>query len=263
MFEIAALSVCLGLKMAVQKTEAIVIRSYPLSDSSKILTFYTKEFGKVRAVAKGAKNTKSKFRGNVELLNHGLLVFFEKPNRDLQNVNEFDLINCFDQLKQDFDQTTYACYCSELVDAIESEGDANPDVFDLLICALKTLPYTKDIPLFARMFELCLLNETGYMPLFSHCIACSQSLTDVPAKFSDRLGGLICWNCRSQDLHSISISLESINLLKTLQQADISSPYYVQVSQQNHQELKMVLSSLIACQTQRQIKSLQFIENLK
>ncbi|SVD53078.1 uncharacterized protein METZ01_LOCUS405932, partial [marine metagenome] len=83
------------------------------------------------------------------------------------------------------------------------------------------------------------------------------------ARFSDRLGGLICWNCRSQAIHSISISLESINLLKTLQQADISSPYYVQVSQQNHQELKMVLSSLIACQTQRQIKSLQFIENLK
>ncbi|MEE3195064.1 MAG: DNA repair protein RecO [Candidatus Poribacteria bacterium] len=83
--------------MAVQKTEAIVIRSYPLSDSSKILTFYTKEFGKVRAVAKGAKHTKSKFRGNVELLNHGWLVLFEKPNRARQTVNEVDLSNCCDQ----------------------------------------------------------------------------------------------------------------------------------------------------------------------
>ena len=249
--------------MAVQKTEAIVIRSYPLSDSSKILTFYTKEFGKVRAVAKGAKRAKSKFRGNVELLNHGLLVFFEKPNRDLQNVNEFDLIDCFDQLKQDFDQTIYACYCSELVDAIESEGNANQDVFNLLIRALKVLPYAKDIPLLARIFELRLLDKTGYTPLFSHCIACSEFLIDVPTKFSDRLSGLICWDCRSQDLHSISVSAESIDLLKTLQQTDLSSTSHVQVSQQTHQELKTVLSSLIACQTQRQIKSLQFIENLK
>jgi len=249
--------------MAVQKTEAIIIRSYPLSDASKILTFYTREFGKVRAVAKGAKRAKSKFRGNVELLNHGLLVFFEKPNRDLQNVNEFDLIDCFDQLKQDFDQTIYACYCSELVDAIESEGGANQDVFNLLIRAFKMLPCTKDIPLLARIFELCLLDKAGYMPIFSHCIVCSELLVDVAARFSDRLGGLICWNCRGQDLHSVSISSESIELLKTLQQIDMSSASRVQASQQNHQELKMVLSSLIACQTQRQIKSLKFIENLK
>ena len=249
--------------MAVKKTEAIVIRSYPLGDSSKILTFYTKEFGKVRAVAKGAKRTKSKFRGNVELLNHGFLVFFEKPNRDLQNVNEFDLINCFGQLKQDFDQTTYACYCSELVDAIEFEGGVNQGVFSLLIDTFKALPAAKDILLLVRTFELCLLNETGYMPLFSHCISCSDLLIDTPAKFSDRLGGLICLTCRRQDLHSVSISLESIKLLKTLQQTDISAPYEAQVSPKNHQELKTVLFSLIANQTQKQIKSLQFIENLK
>ena len=107
--------------MPVQKTHAIVIRSYPLGEFDKIIIFYTADFGKVRAVARGVKRPKSRFGGSLELLNCGSLVFFERPNKDLQIVNDFDLIDAFDGIKADFDRTIYGCYLAELVDAIESD----------------------------------------------------------------------------------------------------------------------------------------------
>ena len=248
--------------MPVQKTSAIVIRFFPLGEFDKIITFYTADFGKIRAVARGVRRPKSRFGGSLELLNYGTLVFFERPNKDLQIINDFDLIDPFDGIKADFDRTTYGCYLAELVDAIESDHSMNQRIFHLLRRAFETLAQIDDIPLFARAFELQLLGLGGYAPQLSRCVSCSDAFRGSTLHFSSRLGGLLCVECAGQDANAMSIARGSCELMKQLQKSGLSRLGRLRASSLNHRELKFVLSTFISYHTERSLKSLEFIKNL-
>ena len=248
--------------MPVQKTDAIVIRSFPLGEFDKIITFYTADFGKVKAVARGARRPKNRFRGSLELLNYGMLVFFERPNKDLQIINDFDLIDAFDGIKADFDRTAYGCYLAELVGAIESEQSVNQQVFHLLRCAFDLLGRIDDMALLARTFEVQLLGLAGYAPQLSQCVVCAQSFHGTTLHFSSRLGGLLCAKCAHRDANAISMARGSCELMKQLQKSDLPHLTRLRASALNHRELKFALSTFISYHIERDLKSLEFIENL-
>lgn len=261
--------------MPAQKTQAIVIRAFPLRDAHKIITFYTPDFGKVKAVAYGVKSPKSKLSGSLELLNHGMLLFNYRENRDLQNLSGFELIEGFDGIRDDFTRITYGCYFAELVDAIASEGDANPEIFDLLRNTYQFLVDTDDVPLLARVFEIKFLDLAGYAPQLFHCANCSSVVRPIFVKdtqgvsssasvmlFSVRHGGLLCENCQHRDTSAFSIAPGSCELLKTLRKSELNRLNRIRASTRNHRELKLVLGSFIQYHTERNLKSLKFIESV-
>ncbi len=260
--------------MPAQKTEAIVIRTYPLRDAHKIITFYTPDFGRVKAVAYGVKSPKSKLSGRLELLNHGMLLFNYRENRDLQNLSSFELIEGFDGIRDDFTRITYGCYLAELVDAIASEGDANPEIFHLLQNTYHVLTDIEDVALLARVFEIKFLDLAGYAPQLSHCANCGSNVNRPYLKnkqgtpvmlFSVRQGGMLCNNCKNRDTSAYSITPGSCELLKTLRQlklAELEKINRLRASTLNHRELKLVLCSFIRYHTERNLKSLKFIESV-
>lgn len=261
--------------MSVQKTQAIVIRTFPLREAHKIITFYTPNFGKVQAVAYGVKSPKSKLSGSLELLNHGMLLFNYRENRNLQSLTGFDLIEGFDGIRTDFARITYGCYLAELVDAIASEGDANPGIFDLLRNTYHFLTDTDDVTLLIRFFEIKFLDLAGYAPQLSQCANCGSVVTASPVKstqsasttaylmsFSVRHGGLLCGDCQQRDTSAFSIAPGSCQLLKTLRRTELSKLSRIRASTRNHRELKLVLSSFIQYHTERNLKSLKFIESV-
>ncbi|MDE0485139.1 MAG: DNA repair protein RecO [Candidatus Poribacteria bacterium] len=257
--------------MPTQKTQAIVIRAFPLREAHKIITFYTPDFGKVKTMAYGVKSPKSKLSGSLELLNHGMLLFNYRENRDLQSLTGFDLIEGFDGIRTDFERITYGCYLAELVDAIASEGDANPEIFDLLRRTYQFLTDTDDVVLLARIFEIKFLDLAGYAPQLSQCANCGAVVTASPAKntqgatmmfFSVRHGGLLCGDCQHRDTSAFSIAPGSCELLKTLRKSELGKLSRIRASTRNHRELKLVLSSFIQYHTERNLKSLKFIESV-
>lgn len=250
-------------KMPVQKTHAIVIRSFSLGEYDKIITLYTANFGKVRAVARGSRRPKNRFGGSLELFNCGMLVFFERPHKDLQIINNFDLIDTFDDIKADFDRTAYACYLAELVDSIESEHSADENIFNLLRYAFNTLGDVADLRLFARAFELKFLDLAGYAPQLSYCVVCDLPTEHHPLHFSPRLGGLLCGECLGMDTDARTIVRGSCELMKHLRKSDLADLNRLRASERNHSEIKLVLSRFIAYHTERTLKSLAFIENIE
>ena len=257
--------------MPAQKTEAIVIRTYPLRDAHKIITFYTPDFGRVKAVAYGVKSPKSKLSGRLELLNHGMLLFNYRENRDLQNLSSFELIEGFDGIRDDFTRITYGCYLAELVDAIASEGDANPEIFHLLQNTYHLLTDIEDVALLVRSFEIKFLDLAGYAPQLSHCANCGSNVNRPYFKdkqgtpvmlFSVPQGGMLCNNCKNRDTSAYSITPGSCELLKTLRQSELDKIKRIRASTRNHRELKLVLSSFIRYHTERNLKSLRFIESV-
>ena len=256
--------------MPAQKTEAIVIRTYPLRDTHKIITFYTPDFGRVKAVAYGVKSPKSKLSGRLELLNHGMLMFNHRENRDLQSLSGFELIEGFDGIRDDFARITYGCYLAELVDAIAAEGDANPEIFHLLQNTYHLLADIEDVAMLARVFEIKFLDLAGYAPQLSQCANCGSNVTASATKtqgtpvmlFSVRHGGMLCNNCQHRDTSAYSITPGSCELLKTLRKSELEKIDRIRASTRNHRELKLILSSFIRYHTERNLKSLRFIESV-
>ena len=253
--------------MAAQKTQAIVIRTFPLQEFHKIITFYTPDFGKVKAVAYGVKSPKSRLSGSLELLNHGTLLFQHRENRELQNITDFNLIDGFDAIRSDFTRITYGCYFAELVDSIASEGIASPEIFNLLHTTYQALVHADDVPLLARGFEIKFLDCAGYGPELSRCVHCSSVVKGAPTvkfgiAFSVRYGGVLCSECKNRDGAAFTIAPGSCELLKVLRKSESERFKRIRASTRNHQELKRLLGSFIEYHTERTLKSLKFIESV-
>ena len=221
--------------MAAQKTQAIVIRTLPLQEFHKIITFYTPDFGKVKAVAYGIKSPKSRLGGSLELLNYGTLLFRHRENRELQNLTDFNLLNGFDAIRSDFTRITYACYFAELVDSSASEGIANPEIFDLLRTTFQSFVHADDIPLLARGFEIKFLDCTGYGPELARCVHCSADIKGLSVSgkseatgkfgiaFSIRYGGVLCSTCENRDGAAFTIAPGTCELLKMLRKIRVGT----------------------------------------
>ena len=253
--------------MAAQKTEAIVIRTFPLKEFHKIITFYTPDFGRIKAVAYGVKSPKSKLGGSLELLNHGTLIFQHRENRELQNITDFNLIDGFSAIRSDFTRITYGCYFAELVDSIASEGIANPEIFDLLQTTYQFLTHADDVPLLARGFEIKFLDCAGYGPELSRCVHCGSGVNGAATEkfgiaFSVRYGGVLCGDCKNRDGAAFTIAPGSCELLKMLRKSEWERFNRIRASIRNHKELKRALGSFIEYHTERNLKSLKFIESV-
>ena len=260
--------------MAAQKTQAIVIRTLPFQEFHKLITFYTPDFGKVKAVAYGVKSPKSRLGGSLELLNYGTLLFQHRENRELQNITDFNLLDGFDTMRSDFTCITYGCYFAELVDSITSEGVSNPEIFALLRTTYQFLAHVDDVSLLARGFETKFLDRVGYGPELSRCVHCSSTIkgTSVDEKseatnkfgvaFSVRYGGVLCGDCKNRDGAAFTIAPGSCELLKMLRKSEWDRFNRIRASTRNHKELKRVLGSFIEYHTERNLKSLKFIESV-
>lgn len=255
--------------MPLQRARAIVIRTQNLGETDKIITFYTPYFGKVRAVARGVRRPKSRFGGSLELLNYGELVFFERPNKDLQIINSFDIIDTFNKLRDNLTKTVYCFYIAELVGLVVSENDANPRTFRLLLHVLPSMGNVDDPELLTHAFELQLLALVGYKPELGRCVVCNNSMDKSPlgnrapiVHFVPRLGGIACRKCSSKESSAIKLSQGSCALMKRIQTLKFSNINRFRAYEQNCREIRFVISAFIAYHFERPIKSWELIDDV-
>jgi DNA repair protein RecO (recombination protein O) len=202
--------------MPLQTTEAIVIGGHNLGEADRIIPFFTRRLGKVRAVAKGARRVRSRFGGRLELFTLGQLVFFEWPNKTLHAINEFSVIEPFAPLKEDLGRLSRGAYLVELASAAVEDAEPNEEIFLLLRDAL-TLLVSQDDPKILRTVEIRLLRIAGYLLELYRCLVC-RSPVDPEAELaiSPGKGGLVCSKCRERAPDRLAISLESLTYLRSV-----------------------------------------------
>jgi DNA repair protein RecO (recombination protein O) len=201
--------------MPLQTTEAIVIGGHNLGEADRIIPFFTRKLGKVRAVARGARRVRSRYGGSLELFTLGQLVFFEWPNRTLHKINEFSVIEPFAGLKADLGRLGRGAYLVELAGASVEEGEPNEEIFLLLRDAL-TLLVLHDEPRVVRSFEIRLLRIVGYLLELYRCLVCRSVLEHGAASaISPTRGGLVCSKCFSRAPDNLPISVESLGFLRS------------------------------------------------
>lgn len=192
--------------MSLFKTEAVVLASWSLGEADKIIAFLTKEYGKVRGVAKGARRQKSKFGAALEPMTQGELIYFKKERQDLAKINSFDIINPYQALKEDLQLFAASAYLAELLNIALEEESPSPEIFDLLIHTIGFLSQGGSTPSLLRIFEIKLLKTLGYQPQLNHCLFCQQPPAAEKSFFSWADGGLVCEHCqgRAKSLRKIS-----------------------------------------------------------
>ena len=145
-------------------TSGIVLRTTDWSETSAIVTWFTRDLGKLRTVAKGAYRRKSPFSGKLDLFYLNDIVFIPSRHGDLHTLSECYIENPFPRIRERLDIFTAASYCCELVDlATEPEGPV-PELFELLAASLTALDEGRLTPLSVPLFELLALDCLGFRP---------------------------------------------------------------------------------------------------
>lgn len=187
--------------MPLVRDRCICLRKTEYSETSQILTLFSREYGVFRAIAKGAhRRTKagaSKFDGGVDYLEAGDAVFTHDPARDLATLTEWSLREGRLELRRTLRGMYLGLYAGELVGRLIEEHDAHPDLFDRLDATLSEFGTPRLEEAFLA-FQLDLLRETGYLAELTVCVACGNSVHSVngaAAYFSPGRGGIVCRNC--------------------------------------------------------------------
>ncbi len=179
--------------MPLHKTEAIVIRTIKLGEADKIVTLFTNELGKVRAVAKGVRRTKSRFGSALEPFTHINTSIFVKGSSSLYRMRDTGIIHSYHKIREDINKIAYGLYLLELVDRFLLEGDVNKGVFAFLKDTLNFLSEREEVREVFILFGLHFLRLSGYQYKFDRCISCGDD--PLIAFFSPYKGGLICNGC--------------------------------------------------------------------
>ena len=245
----------------VYKTQAIVLRQRKLGEADKIVTLYSSHNGKVDAVAKGVRRTKSRLAGHLEPLTFGSYLLAE--GRDLDIVTQAETVDAFPLLRGDLERISRGLYCAELVDRLTPErSEANP-IFRLLLETLGDLDSSTEYELVTRRFELRLLGELGYRPSFIDCAVCSRRLEPVTNFWSVDVGGAICPSCADDSLRLAPLSVDVLKMLRLLQRSPYEEVARVRVSAALATELESCLGDYVRYVLEREVRSARFVETLR
>jgi len=143
----------------VYKTEGIILKRKNFGEADKILTIFSKHYGKIKAIAKGIRKVTSKKAGVLELFNHCKLVLAK--GKDLDIITEAQVINNFSSWRKDLNKVGTAWYFCELIDKLTAESQVNRNLFELLKNYLENIAKTNTSQ-FIRSFEEHLLNQLGF-----------------------------------------------------------------------------------------------------
>jgi DNA repair protein RecO (recombination protein O) len=243
------------------QTEAIIIKRIKLGEADRILTLYTPELGKLKAVAKGTRRPKSKLGGHVELLTHSRLMLARGRNLDI--ITQAQTIDNFLPIKDDLELISQGLYIAELVDSFAGEHIEDRRLFDLLLETLKQLSQSKDCELILRYFELHLLHHLGYRPQLQYCTNCNSSLKPESNFFSPIQGGVLCHNCGFHEPAAYPLSLNALKVLRLWQNCNFTAAKKVKIKRELASELEQLMREYIKYLLEKQLKSTAWLDKLK
>ncbi|WP_047154954.1 DNA repair protein RecO [Aneurinibacillus tyrosinisolvens] len=241
------------------KAEGIVVRTTDYGEANKILTVYTREAGKISIMARGAKKSKSRFTAVAQLFTYGYFLY--QAGSGMGSLQQGDLLNSFRVIREDLTKTAYAVYLVELLDKMTEDKEPNRPLFELLLSALRWIEEGKDMEIVTRLFEVKMLQASGYRPRLEACVRCG--IIDAPFFFSVGEGGLQCQACHGHDPHLIAIGPGAVKILRLFQHISMDQLGNIRVKQETKDQLRKVMYAFIEEHTGMYLKSRKFLDQLE
>jgi DNA repair protein RecO (recombination protein O) len=200
--------------MSSEKATAIVLRLVEFSETSSVITLFTREFGKIRVLAKGARRPKGPFDSALDLLGLCRIVFLRKSSDALDLLTEAKLERRFRPPGGGLSNLYAAYYVAELLNELTDDYDPHPELFDAADRTLAALHTSNAVAPVLLRFELTALRVLGHLPALETCAECGTPVKAVGRiPFSQVAGGVLCPSCRAGQRQIIAISAAALKML--------------------------------------------------
>ncbi len=250
--------------MPLHTTPAIVIRSLPYGESDKIVTFFTKGFGKLKAIAKGARRSKKRFQNALDLFTYVRLIFFEREAVGLARAESCDILNSFPNIRENLRKIIYGNYFLELINEMAGEREEHSEAFDLLLRFLSALNREEPREDHLRIFEIKMLSIFGYRPNMKDCAICKRGMEELKGAgkffFSLEKGSLVCESCSKNWNNLIPLSMGTARLIDEITRMDLSKMDRLKFTSHALSESGLLLPKFISYQLGKELKSLKVLK---
>ncbi|MGB1927955.1 MAG: DNA repair protein RecO [Mariniblastus sp.] len=204
--------------MAAEKTTGIVLRVIPFSETSCIVTMFTRDFGKVTTMAKGARRPKSPFEAALDVLALCRIVFLNKNSDAMGLLTEAKLERRFRSATRSLDRLYAGYYIVELLNSMTDDGDPHPELFELSTQVIRQIDSSEisdeEVGLALLNYELKMLSILGHLPMLTKCVSCGREKTTIArVSFGLNAGGILCGACRGGESNIVSLSPEGLQFL--------------------------------------------------
>ena len=245
--------------MALYRSDAFVLRTYKLGESDQIVVLFTRDFGKLRVVARRNRRGHSRTASHYQPLMRLHVIAYGRPTRSLYHTHSVDIVRAFRVLHEDFTLLSCGLYMTELIDVSTQDRQPAPELFALFDEALGALAQSAPAPgppMVLRHFEMSLLTFSGYALQLTDCAHCGGELPAGAGSFNARAGGLVCAACAATR-HTLKIGPAACNYLRGMMgQIPLPEESPDAVTQQ---ELERLLHLHLTTCLGREIKSYPFL----
>ncbi|HXE74254.1 MAG TPA: DNA repair protein RecO [Candidatus Xenobia bacterium] len=190
--------------MPLLDSEAVILRTRPLSEADKWVSFLSRRLGRLRGVAPNARRSRRRFGAALEPLSHVRLWFFERPGHELVRLSESELIAAYWDARGDYERSLALNQIAELSELLLPEREPSDKAFRLLLMTLGALQASDNIWLPLTYFQLWMVRLAGWLPALDSCAQCGKSLEQGPAYASPALGRVACSGCRQPGMRLLS-----------------------------------------------------------
>jgi DNA repair protein RecO (recombination protein O) len=233
--------------MSSEKATAIVLKVVEFSETSSIVTLFTREFGKIHGLAKGARRPKGPFESALDLLSLCHVVFLRKSSGALDLMTEAKLQRRFRPPGRDLSCLYAGYYVAELLTELTDDYDPHAPLFDLADQVLQELAHGGNVSTLVLRFELAALAILGHLPSLETCVECGSPVAQTDrVAFGMLAGGVLCQKCKSGKRQVVSLSGATLNAMAAL--ADLQSDRWrnTEVESRSRGELRGLMRNYIA-----------------
>jgi len=246
-----------------KKTDAVVIRKVPFGNTSQIITFFTRDYGKITAIAKGIMRPKNPFEGYAELFSFNEILFIDGGGRRLSTLTESTEKSSFGGIRSDVKKVFAAFFLAEFVDQMVEEADPNPPLFKLFLKSIIDLSRNNDILIYRMSFTAKALRLVGVMGGIDNCCNCGRALSvKERTGIHPRGEGLLCAECAPGTAGEVGFSASSRAALGKLMTWQGEKLQRLRLSQANVNEIWKLLKIIISSTLNKELRTFKYVEDI-
>ena len=244
------------------RVDAVVLRHSDYGEADRLLTLFTRQLGKTRALAKGARKIASRKAGHIEPFTHVRLQLAK--GRDMLIVTQADTVDAYLSLREDLILTSHASYVIELLDRFSYEEETEHSaLFRLLVDTLSRLASKSDSWLVIRYYEMRLLDHLGFRPQLFECVNCGKEIQPEDQFFSFSGGGVICPRCGRGLSHLHNISMDTLKYLRHFQRSSYAEASRARPSPEVQKEAESLMQGYFTYLLERELNTPGFLRKIR
>jgi len=244
--------------MPARETEAIILKTFPLGEADRLVSFYGRTSGRLRGVAAGARRIKNRYGSTLEVLSHVQLRYVERETRELVRIQECELLESFHRAQSDYGLSTGLALISEIAERTLPEQEVGEPMFRLLLLTAREVERRGSWELPLAYFGFWTVKLGGYLPPLERCSSCGNPLGDHQAFQFAQANGLHCENCRRPGMRSVGKS--GRDLASTFAGNRLDELEMVPESRKPMKELREAALDWIEHHVERRLQTREFLE---